>query len=102
MPLFNHECRQCGAVFEVLIASDSKAKVHCKRCGGECLRSEVSTFRILGTVRKSRDRGQTATDLLSNADNFVSAMTNFGDKIGDRLSNRQMERAVENLRRAKR
>jgi putative FmdB family regulatory protein len=102
MPLYNHECRKCGAVFEALIAFDSKAKVYCNRCGGESLRSEVSRFRILGAVQKGRDRGQSATDLVSNADSFVSAMNSFGDKIGDRLSNRQMERAVENLRKAKR
>jgi putative FmdB family regulatory protein len=102
MPLFNYECTQCFAVFETLVASDSKAKVPCERCGGKSRRSEISTFRIQGAARSARDRGHTASDLYSNADSFVSAMNGFGDKIGDRLSNRQMERAVENLRSAKR
>lgn len=101
MPLFNYECRSCRAVFEALVASGSKAKVKCKGCGGECRRSTVAAFRILGGARSGRGSGQSAADFVSNADSFVSAMNSFGDKIGDRLNNRQMERAVENLRKAK-
>jgi putative FmdB family regulatory protein len=102
MPLFNYECPHCNAVFEALVASASKAKVPCKRCGSKSRRSEISRFRIRGAALSGRSNGYTANDLYSNADNFVSAMNSFGDKIGDRLSNRQMERAVENLRSAKR
>lgn len=102
MPLYDYECRSCRAVFEVLTESDSKAKVSCGRCGSECRRSEVAAFRILGSKGSARSGGQSGADFFSNADSFVSAMNGFGDKIGDRLSNRQMERAVENLRKAKR
>jgi putative FmdB family regulatory protein len=102
MPLFNYECRSCNAVFEVLTGSGSKSKVGCRRCGGESRRSEVAAFRILGSSGNGRAGRQSGADFVSDADKFVSAMNGFGDKIGDRLSNRQMERAVENLRKAKR
>jgi putative FmdB family regulatory protein len=101
MPLYNYECRSCEAVVEVLTDSGSNARVTCGRCGGVSRRSEVAAFRILGSKGSERS-GQSGADFVSNADSFVSAMNGFGDKIGDRLSNRQMERAVENLRKAKR
>lgn len=102
MPLYNYECRRCHAVFEALAKSGSKAKVACGRCGGESKRSGVASFCILGSKGSARAGRQSGANLFSNADSFVSAMNGFGDKIGDRLSNRQMERAVENLRKAKR
>lgn len=40
----------------------------------------------------------TARDFISNPDSIVSAMESFGEKIGDKLSNRQMEKAVEQIK----
>jgi putative FmdB family regulatory protein len=102
MPLYNYECQGCQTVFEVLTEFGTKVKVACERCGGESRRSEIAAFSILGSNGNGRASGKSGSDFFSNADTFVSAMNGFGDKIGDRLSNRQMERAVENLRKAKR
>ena len=102
MPLFNHVCNDCGNVFEALVHGELEESEPCRRCGGDSRRSEISTFRILGAGQRRQGGGLSAAELSSNADSFVSAMNNFGDRIGGRLSSRQMERAVENLRKARR
>ncbi len=103
MPLFNYQCWKCEAVFEVLIGSDDRKAVRCNRCGGASKRLVVSCFRILGGKAAARSAlGHTGADFLSSHDSFVSAMNSFGDKIGDRLTSRQMEKAVERLKQAKR
>ena len=103
MPLFNYQCRKCEAVFEVLTSADDRKVVSCGRCGGASKRQAVSSFRIIGGKSGSGNApGRTGADFISRPDSFVSAMNSFGDKIGDRLTNRQMEKAVEQLKQAKR
>lgn len=103
MPLFNYQCRKCEAVFEALIDTGDRSVVRCKNCGGGSRRLAVSSFRIIGGKSGPGSApGRTGADFISNADSFVSAMNSFGDKIGDRLSGRQMEKAVEQLKQAKR
>lgn len=103
MPLFNYQCRKCEAVFEALIGSDDRSIVRCKVCRGPGKRLAVSSFRIIGGKSGPGNApGRTGADFISSADSFVSAMNSFGDKIGDRLTNRQMEKAVEQLKQAKR
>jgi putative FmdB family regulatory protein len=103
MPLFNYQCRKCEAVFETLVGSGDRSAVRCKTCGGASRRLAVSSFRIIGGKSGPGSApGRTGADFLSSHDSFVSAMNSFGDKIGDRLTNRQMEKAVEQLKQAKR
>jgi len=103
MPLFNYRCGSCAHVFETLANYQEKKAVRCARCGGVSKRQAVSLFRIVGQpkVNPAALSGSSA-DFLSDPDTFVGAMDTFGDKIGDRLSKRQMEKAVERLKRAKR
>lgn len=103
MPLFNYQCQKCTAVFEALVDVGDKKAVRCTRCGSASKRQAVSSFRIIGGKSGPGNApGRTGADFVSSPDSFVSAMNSFGDKIGDRLSNRQMERAVEQLKQAKR
>jgi putative FmdB family regulatory protein len=103
MPLFNYQCRKCAIVFEALMGADDTTAVGCTRCGGASKRQAVSSFRILGGKSGPGNApGCTGADFISRPDSFVSAMNSFGDRIGDRLTNRQMEKAVEQLKQAKR
>ncbi len=103
MPLFNYQCRKCEAVFEALIGADDRKAVRCGKCGSASKRLAVSSFRIIGgKAGPGSAPGRTGADFLSSHDSFVSAMNSFGDKIGDRLTSRQMEKAVEQLKQAKR
>ncbi len=103
MPLFNYQCRKCGAVFEALVGSGYRSAVRCKACGRASKRLAVSSFRIIGSKSgPGHAPGRTGADFISNHDSFVSAMNSFGDKVGDRLTSRQMEKAVEQLKQAKR
>ena len=103
MPLFNYECGKCSAVFEALTDYANKSVLSCIRCGGASKRHAVSLFQIGAKPRINRaSLSATGADFISSPDSFVSAMDTFGDKIGDRLTTRQMERAVEKLKQAKR
>lgn len=102
MPLFTYHCRDCDAAFEVLSSSSRKSRVGCKSCGGVSQRSDVSLFRTVGQVRSGTRPGRTGAEFVANPDSFVSAMTDFGEKIGDRLTGRQMEKAVEGIKQMKR
>ena len=105
MPLFNYQCEDCRSVFEALVGHRERTKkCSCPKCGGRSERQEVSRFHIGGRRGKVSNASLNASgsDFISNPDSFVSAMDTFGDKIGDRLTNGQMEKAVENLKRAKR
>lgn len=105
MPLFNFQCEECRSVFEALVGHRERAKKSCcPRCGGRSERQEVSRFKIGGRRGKISEASLNANggDFVSDPDSFVAAMDTFGDKIGDRLTSGQMEKAVENLKRAKR
>jgi putative FmdB family regulatory protein len=45
MPLYEYECRSCGAQFEKLILN-RRTKVVCKSCGGKQVDRRLSTFAI--------------------------------------------------------
>lgn len=100
MPLFTFQCRDCNCLFEALVASSEKRTLRCRQCGGLSRRHSVSAFRV-GGRRPTTGKGAlqaTGSDFISNPDSFVSAMDSFGDRIGDRLTNRQMEKAVEQIK----
>jgi hypothetical protein len=103
LPLFNYQCESCAAVCEVLTNYESKAALSCALCGGASKRHAISLFRIGAKPRINRKSlSATGADFISSPDSFVSAMDTFGDKIGDRLTGPQMEKAVEQLKQAKR
>lgn len=102
MPLFTYRCRDCDVAFEALSPSSKKSRVRCKLCGGLGQRLDVSLFSIAGQVRSRTRPGRTGAEFVANPDSFVSAMTDFGDKIGDRLTGLQMEKAVESIKQMKR
>lgn len=100
MPLFSFQCQDCNSRFEVLVLSHEKKAVRCRKCGGPSRRHSVSAFRV-GGRRLGYDNAAlhaTARDFISDPDSIVSAMDSFGEKIGDKLTNRQMEKAVEQIR----
>ena len=103
MPLFNYQCGSCETVFEVLTDYESKRALACGLCGGASKRHAISLFRIGAKPKINRKSlSATAADFISSPDSFVSAMDTFGEKIGDRLTKPQMEKAVEQLKQAKR
>ena len=103
MPLFNYQCERCAAVFEALADYENMKVLPCNRCGGASKRHAVSLFWIGAKPKVNRTSlSATGADFISSPDSFVSAMDTFGEKIGDRLTKRQMEKAVEQLKQAKR
>lgn len=45
MPLFEYQCRQCGAIFEKLVyGAQKEAPVPCERCGSGRTKKRFSTF----------------------------------------------------------
>lgn len=105
MPLFNYQCKACCSVFEILVGTrERKKETDCPYCGGASRRQEVALFHVAGNRRRTSSSSLTASggDFVSDPDCFVKAMDTFGEKIGDRLSKRQMENAVEKLKLAKR
>lgn len=102
MPIFSYHCSNCKAIFEVLIDANDRSVVRCSLCRGVSRRSAVASFKIIGGGSKFGRPGRTGGDFVKNPDSFVSAMNEFGDRIGDRLSSSQMESAVEKLKRSKR
>lgn len=104
MPLFTFECRECGSVFEALAASRSSGGIRCRSCNGAARRQPISRFSIGGRRVTARNSALAATskDFVSNTDSFVSAMDAFGEKVGSKLSDKQMDRAVERIKTMKR
>jgi len=52
MPLYEYECKSCGARFEQLMFN-REAKVTCKACGGKKVVQLLSTFAIASSGAKS-------------------------------------------------
>ena len=56
MPLFEYQCRECDARFEVLVfRRDEKAT--CKKCGSRKVSQLLSTFAVAGTTDKAPESG---------------------------------------------
>lgn len=53
MPLFEFECKTCGARFEQLVFDRDK-KVSCKSCGGSNVVQLLSTFAVTTSGSSSR------------------------------------------------
>jgi putative FmdB family regulatory protein len=53
MPIFEYQCKVCGAVSEFLLRVDDKEKISCKKCG--CLEMDkiLSTPFFLSLTTKS-------------------------------------------------
>lgn len=104
MPLYTFECRKCGSAFEALATVRGSGKVKCRSCEGTARRHPITRFSIGGHRATARSSALAATskDFVSNTDSFVSAMNAFGEKVGSRLSDRQMDRAVERIKTLKR
>ncbi len=101
MPIFDFECTRCGRVREALV-STSKSAVACDACGSTCSRRQVSRFNVARTRRRTSDSALRARprDFISDPDRFVTAMDTFGERIGDKLTDDERERAVSNLKNA--
>lgn len=104
MPLFTFECRKCGSVFEALVASRSNGGTRCRCCTGVAVRQPIARFSVGGRRASTGGSalGATSKDFVSNTDSFVSAMDAFGEKVGSKLSDKQMDRAVERIKTMKR
>lgn len=47
MPIFEYECRDCGAHFEKIVASHAE-KVTCKQCASRRVEQLLSAFAVSG------------------------------------------------------
>jgi putative FmdB family regulatory protein len=56
MPIFEYECRACGARFESIVSS-AAAKATCKKCGNPEVEKLLSVFAV-GGARDSRSAPQ--------------------------------------------
>lgn len=56
MPIFEYECRKCGAVFEAVVMGQET--VVCEKCGGKSLTKLVSTFSSVGSEDVMPDCGR--------------------------------------------
>ena len=45
MPIFEYVCKDCGTAFEAIVANDA-ADVHCRKCQGQHLQKQLSTFAV--------------------------------------------------------
>ena len=52
MPIFEYQCRDCGAKFEKIVAS-SAARVTCKNCQSPEVRMLLSVFAVAGERKSS-------------------------------------------------
>lgn len=52
MPLYEYECRDCGARFEQLVRRQD-AEVVCRSCGSGTVSQLLSTFAVAGATRSS-------------------------------------------------
>lgn len=53
MPLYEYECRACGARFEQLVLN-SRTSVVCRSCGDSKVSQLLSTFAVAGGSDKSK------------------------------------------------
>ena len=44
MPLYEYECKDCGAVFEAMVAFKDADKMVCEACGSKHVNRLASTF----------------------------------------------------------
>ena len=57
MPLYEYECRDCGARFEALVMK-RETEVACRACGGTEIAQLLSTFAVSGASdRKALEPG---------------------------------------------
>lgn len=52
MPIFEYQCRDCGATFEKLVSS-SQTVVSCASCAGTRVEKLLSVFAVAGSGTKS-------------------------------------------------
>lgn len=48
MPIFEYECRECGAKFEKIVSSGAR-KVKCKKCSSSRVEQRLSVFAVAAT-----------------------------------------------------
>jgi putative FmdB family regulatory protein len=56
MPIFEYECRDCGARFEKIVASSTKKTV-CKQCSSPRVKQLLSVFAVSGNEVSSAEPG---------------------------------------------
>lgn len=52
MPIFEYQCRKCGAKFEKLVSS-AEATSTCKECGSARVEKLLSVFAVVGSSRST-------------------------------------------------
>jgi len=52
MPIFEYQCRKCGARFEKLVSS-ADAAATCKKCGSARVEKLLSVFAVVGGGRSN-------------------------------------------------
>jgi putative FmdB family regulatory protein len=52
MPIFEYQCRECGAKFEKIVNS-SNGKVTCKKCESQKVTQLLSVFAVAGGPTKA-------------------------------------------------
>jgi len=52
MPIFEYQCRKCGAKFEKLVSS-ADANATCKECGSTRVEKLLSVFAVVGSPRST-------------------------------------------------
>jgi len=52
MPIFEYQCRKCGARFEKLVSS-AEATATCKQCGSARVEKLLSVFAVVGASRST-------------------------------------------------
>lgn len=98
MPLYDFKCRACGREDELLASMQAKKSDEpCATCGGVMERQPVTKMHLKGL--RSADEGPES--FTKNADNFIGAMDDFGDKVGSRLTRTEKDRAVARLESAR-
>lgn len=53
MPIFEYQCKVCGAVSEFLLRNDEKEKITCKKCGGLEMQKILSTPFLMSSSTKN-------------------------------------------------
>jgi putative FmdB family regulatory protein len=53
MPIFEYQCRDCGAKFEKILPSAGAAAVRCGSCDSARVEKKLSTFAVAGTALKA-------------------------------------------------
>lgn len=103
MPIYEFHCKRCEATQEKLRSFDTRDDtLLCQNCSGITKRVQVTRFGVTGGKPKTSDASlaSTGADFASSPDKFVKALDTFGEKMGTRLTNSDMERAVSRLEEA--